>query len=221
MEEKSIERCNRICGSSTDKCFISNGKQVACIADIIINRASVSLLGLEQVSNETQLSKGAGRNLDLSIKAINELVNWVKFLQLSHDLRELVTIPHNDASDNRSETRYPLSDVYRQYISTHIKRSDSYAPVLLLNFSQSGLQFRSPIALNKDVIVECTLSTSHAIRKKVHFKVRCKYCTSVVNGEFVIGAQILEASDRANFNFFLNVYELISEAVNALPKLSR
>jgi hypothetical protein len=211
MDEKVIERCRRICGNFSDKCFIKNGEQVACIADIIINKASVSLLGLEQVQGETGLSKSAYTNLELSIKAINELVNWVKFLQLSHDLRELVTISHEDAPGKRSETRYPLPEVYQQYISTHIKVSDSYLPVLLLNFSQSGLQFKSPVEVSNNAVVECILTTSHAIRKKVHFKAVCKYCTSLINGEFVVGAKILEVSDNLIFNFFLDVYEFINE----------
>lgn len=150
-------------------------------------------------------------NLTEALKSINELTNWVKFLQIAHDLRLLSSLSYgNKTHEKRKEIRYPLPEIYQKHISLKINVSGSWVPVLLTNFSQRGVQFKCPEPLDSGAVYECVLFTVHRINKAVSFKARIKYCTKHER-EFVIGATIEEIADAISFNFFEDVYNFIME----------
>jgi len=210
MDEKLIERCTRICGEAGAKCFVDDSNQLQCIADIVSNKAYVISLILETARQEQDTEAALG-HIDKAQRVANELGNWVKFLLLTHDLRELCRLA-DDTKDpeRRHEVRYRLPEVYQRYIVLEVGRTGVTMPVRLINFGQNGLQFAAGEPVEVNAYLECTLTTDHPVGKELAFVATVKYCYER-DGEFIVGARVEETSDRTTLNFFNNVFEFLKE----------
>ena len=208
-QEKITDRCKRICGSDREDCFIAKSKQLECISDMIINKATCILIDLEEAIQELR-PYSLDNTIERAVIASNDLVNWVKFLHLAHDLRQLSTLSHEMSLEKRKETRYPLPEIYQEYIQMFAYLKEMIFPVILLNFSRSGVQFRSPQCIEENKSIECVLETAHVVKRKVYFMVRAKYVVKQ-NGDYIVGGLAEEVSDSTAFDFFNNVYEFIME----------
>jgi len=204
------ERCKRICGDDKDHCFIGNKKQIECIADMVINKmfgiSSIIAVSMGESSPEKIREK-----LSHAMKTMDELIAWVKFLQIANDLRELSSLSFEDGvPEKRRETRYPLPESYRDYILMKVKVGDSLVPVSITNFSRHGIRFMCPEPLAPGTVVECILLSSHRIRKEVLFSVKVRYCTKQ-GATFDTGVQTEDISDKVSFDFFRSVHDLIMQ----------
>jgi hypothetical protein len=179
---------------------------------MVINKISGILAIVESEAEKNQRDE-TRQFFDEALRNIRELINWVKFLQIAHDLRVPSLLAYETKiPEKRKQTRYPLPEVYRKYVVMKINIAGSFVPVLLTNFSQHGMQFKSPEPLAIESIRECALLATHIAEKEVIFKVRIKYCARD-NGEYSIGAEIEEISDSITFDFFNNVYDVMVEMV--------
>lgn len=78
------ERCQQICGDSGTLCF--NSEQVTCIADMVINKAGNIKLIIEEARVEKQFDQIA-EILCMASKNIDELINWIRYLQAGQTWR--------------------------------------------------------------------------------------------------------------------------------------
>ena len=209
MGNKIVDRCKVICGGVSENCIIDNTRHLDCIADMVINKTSgISLLlgkALRGIPDE------ATRNIQSAVTISNELSNWVKYLQMTRNLKHLNEL-HRDAgiSHRRKVVRYMLPKIYEQYISMEVNLPDRSVPVSIIDFCQRGELFQSPEPFKPGEAVECTLTTMQNIKKKVHFRIGIKYCCAKGDG-YLIGAHIEKVGDSSEFNFFNNIYDFIAE----------
>ncbi len=206
--ETIIRRCRRICGGTREHCFIDNEKQIICIADMIINKVT-GIKGIIEMAARPDQNKGLPEVLDRISVSLDELINWVRYLQITHDLRELSDLTFESRTEERrKEKRYPLPGIYQRFITLRIGGPGSRFQALLLDFSPRGVKFRSPGPFDIDSKVECTLTTAG---REVSLSARVRHCMEE-GGEYVIGAEIEEVSDDTSFNFFRDVHSLLIEA---------
>lgn len=75
---KFKERCQQICGDGSDLCF--NNEQVDCISDMIINKVYALSAIIDRAREDNQCEQIA-EFLDMASENVDELINWVKYLQ--------------------------------------------------------------------------------------------------------------------------------------------
>lgn len=214
MSELMLERCKRICnGHAGGKCLINHESQVSCVSDMVINNVLGIASVIEMAKCETDPSI-ASEYLDEAMGISNELVNWVRYLQLTRDISKvaaMVAAPPQ-SQNKRREPRYDMPEAFGKYMSMRIVAPGPGVPATIKNFSTSGLQFRySGPEINADVL-DCVLTTNHiAIHKQVSYKCEPRYVSAEADG-FLVGANVVEVSDSREFNFFKNVFDFIQYA---------
>ncbi|MBI4837710.1 MAG: hypothetical protein HY806_00860 [Nitrospirae bacterium] len=200
------ERCRQICGDDVSNCFINNKKQIACIADMVINKV-FGISSVVEIALKENLKEDIVERLDLALKETQELIDWIKFLQIANDLKTLISASElNHEAEKRSEMRFPLPEIYKQYLALKINTFGVYNQVTLLNFSRSGLRFKSLFPLETNSVKECILVTSHIISKEVSFNVIIRHCIKD-SGGYIVGGQIEKVSDSTSFDFFKSIYD--------------
>ncbi|MEW6109980.1 MAG: PilZ domain-containing protein [Nitrospirota bacterium] len=181
-----------------------------CLADMVINKLAVIDEAFRLAIEKNQDDNIAGF-LQESRKSTNELINWIKYLQIAHDLKRVSSLQDlTSGHERRKETRFDLPEIYSKYILFEVRLSGIYLPATIINFSNNGLKFECPEPLQVDSEAECMLSGVRGIWKKVSVKVRIRYCEKSLNG-YISGAGIVTVSDSVSFNFFNNVYDLIMD----------
>lgn len=73
------DRCQRICGDD-DNCFRGNDKQLACVSDMIINKAS-GIKAIIENARSGGKHEGMDEVLTLATRNLNELISWVVYLR--------------------------------------------------------------------------------------------------------------------------------------------
>lgn len=206
------QRCEMICGNDAAgvECITANSNQVKCVTDMVVNQA----YGISSVIDMMKEEEDPGTVLQYmeEIQTISsELINWAKYLQVTSDIRKLMAQLSPDGHDKRSQVRYPFPEEFREFVSIRLDAPvQAYASII--NFSQSGIQFRYKGEAPLDSALVCTLLSHERIGKKVTFICEVKYFTDE-EGEVIVGAQIVEVSDSPDFNFFMNVLDFMSESV--------
>lgn len=151
----------------------------------------------------------------MALREMEQLSDWIKYLQIVRDIKIFFSLSEERIPEKRKETRFPLPEVYQKYIELRVKVKDTSLPVILINFSKKGLQFKCKEHLRLNSLLEFTVHFIRKVKKKVSFKARIKHCAKQKDG-LVFGAQIVEISDSITFNFFKCVIDAILE-VSADP----
>ncbi len=210
--ETLSERCKRLCGDSAGDCFVRNQNQISCIADMIVNKLSGILSVMEHAAGSDQ-DYNAEEFVGMALGNVRQLIKWVKFLQISHDLRVPWALAQEErSSEKRGETRYPFPEIYRKYVVIEVDVSGCLTPVMLLNFSQYGMLFSCPEPLEIDSVRNGVLRCHGTIGGEVPFKVRVRHCTEH-DGEYVIGGRVEAVSGGDTLDFFKNVHAFVLEAM--------
>lgn len=211
MTETLSQRCKRLCGGFGENCFVRNQNQISCIADMIINKLSGILAVMEHAASDQ--SYNVGEFACMALKNVRELIDWVKFLQISHDLRVPGSLAYEaKESEKRREMRYPLPELYRKYIIVEIDIAGSLRQVKLSDFSRHGIQFRCSQRLETGSLTNGVLRSAGSVGREVAFKVRIRHCTSY-GGEYIAGGNLEAVSDNTIFDFFKSVHDFIWEAI--------
>jgi|APFre7841882630_1041343.scaffolds.fasta_scaffold152239_1 hypothetical protein len=115
--------------------------------------------------------------------------------------------------DRREEERHVVPEIYRKYITLKVRRaSGEFMPVKLLDFSPKGIRIKSPYGISVHSAIECLISAPKSITKEVPFIGEIKYCIlDEFNGDYLMGAEIIETSDRSGFEIFSEVHDFIKE----------
>ena len=215
MGEKIVDRCKVICGGVSESCIIDNTKHLDCIADMVINKTvGISLL-LSRALRESP--DEAAQNIHNAMTISNELANWVKYLQMTRNLKHLNDLHRNEGIfHRRNAVRYQLPKIYEEYITMKVNLPDRNVSVRIIDFCQRGARFQSPEPLKTGAALDCTLRTTNNINKKMHFRISIKYCCASGDG-YLIGAHIDEIGNNSEFNFFNNIYDFIAEIEKGTP----
>jgi hypothetical protein len=218
MSEGIQERCRRICDGKSAQCFISNKKQLSCLSDMLINNV-YSIASILEFAMDEEHPHGMRENISEALSISRDLIDWVKYLQITHDIKQIQPLTKKGTyTNNRAEQRYPFPELYEQYIELTLMTRGTEVKAQLVNFSRNGLQFKAPTGFGLNEFVQGTLSTRHLVGKTVHFKATARYV--LVGGEeYVTGAKVLEVSDSKDFDFFRSVHEFIQDFIPVPPEL--
>jgi hypothetical protein len=214
MAEIMKDRCRRLCGEFAGNCFTSNNRQVTCLSDMVVNHTYgiLSILDMLRAEKDREV---VDEYLDEARTISNELINWVKYLQVTQDIRNLINRMNEVENDQRSEIRYPFPDQFRELISLGVDGPGDTYNAAIINFSHSGIRFRYKGPPPGQERLRCSLSSDPRIGKEVSLVCEVRYFAEY-EGEMVIGASITEVSDSAEFDFFKNVLEFMNEASSLL-----
>ena len=120
--------------------------------------------------------------------------------------------------ERREEKRHVVPELYRKYITLKVREdTGEYVPVKLLDFSPRGIRMKSSYEIPVDSAIECLISAPKSITKEVPFIGEIKYCIQdEFEGDYVIGAEIIETSDRLGFEIFSEVHDFIKERMGEI-----
>ena len=120
--------------------------------------------------------------------------------------------------EKRNAERYVVPEIYREYINLKVRKgSGEFVHVELLDFSPKGIRIRSPYRLSVDLAFECLISAPKSITKEIPFIGKIKYCIQdELEGDYLMGAEIIETSDRLGFEIFSEVHDFIKEGMGEM-----
>lgn len=112
--------------------------------------------------------------------------------------------------DRRREERYEIPTAHRDYFLLSVMVADDMIPVRLLDFSEHGMRFKSPIPFDIGSVRACLISVPMSLSKEVDFKIVVRYCAEFEGG-YNIGAEIKEIGDKVWFRVVKKVHEFMSQ----------
>ncbi|MBI5100258.1 MAG: PilZ domain-containing protein [Nitrospirae bacterium] len=174
-----------------------------CIADMVINKISGVSSCIELALDEAD-SGNRDACLRKGLHGLNDLTNWIKYLQMVRDFALAAKVMDERDNDKRRERRYPVPEFYRQYINLIVDCGDGGAVCTLVNFSQQGMCFISRDAIIEGTICRCGFSVAHAVSEELSFPVRVRYCVSR-DDVYEVGAEVASGEDEISFNLFRSV----------------
>ena len=120
--------------------------------------------------------------------------------------------------ERREEKRHVVPEIYRKYITLKVREAtDEYVPVKLLDFSPKGIRMKSSYEIPVDSTIECLISAPKSITREVPFIGEIRYCIQdELEGDYLIGAEIVETSDRLGFEIFSEVHDFIKERMGEI-----
>jgi hypothetical protein len=120
--------------------------------------------------------------------------------------------------ERRERERHVVPEIYRKYILLKVRKaSGEFVPVELLDFSPKGIRMRSSYGISVDSAIECLISAPKSITKEIPFVGKIKYCLQdELEGDFLMGAEIIETSDRPGFEIFSEVHNFIKERMGEI-----
>jgi hypothetical protein len=120
--------------------------------------------------------------------------------------------------ERRKGERHIVPEIYRKYIILKVRKgSGDFVPMELLDFSPRGIRMRSSCGLSLDSAIECLISAPKSITKEIPFVGKIKYCIQDESeGHYLIGAEIIETSDRQGFEIFSEVHDFIKERMGEM-----
>jgi hypothetical protein len=120
--------------------------------------------------------------------------------------------------EKRKEERHVVPEIYRKHIIFKVRiGSGEFVPMELLDFSRRGIRMRSPYGLSVDLTIECLISAPKSITKEIPFIGKIKYCIQEeLEGDYLMGAEIIKTSDRSGFEIFSEVHDFIKERMGEM-----
>ena len=201
------DRCKRICGTHEGGCYVDNKSQLNCIADLVINKSSNISMGLG-VALSREMDDTAREMVLDSIANANELSNWIKYLQVAGNMSALSSLVlDTDSQEKRSEMRYPLPESQRGNIEIELSQPHGKCAGPIVDFSQSGLRVACKSELAPSTQLVCTLRGKS---NSVVFSGTVQYCNPVGAPEYLIGIRITQVRGKEGFNFFNEVYQILT-----------
>jgi hypothetical protein len=118
-------------------------------------------------------------------------------------------------TERRKEIRYGVPEIYQKYITFKIKKDpNEFLSVKLLDFSLKGIKMKIPFVLAVDSTIECLISIPKSLTKEILFSVKINYCIQdESDGEYLIGAEIIQTSNTIWLNLFSKVHDFINQRI--------
>ncbi len=120
--------------------------------------------------------------------------------------------------ERRKGERHVVPEIYRKYITLKVRKaSDEFVPKELLDFSPNGIRIKSRYELPFDSIIECMVSVPKSLTKQIFFTGKIKYCIQEEPmGNYLIGIEIIETSDKLWFDLFSKVHDFIKGRIGEI-----
>jgi hypothetical protein len=120
--------------------------------------------------------------------------------------------------ERREEERHVVPEIYRKYITLKVREaSGEFVPMKLLDFSPKGIRMKSSYEIPVDSAIECLIAAPKSITKEIPFIGVIKYCIQEESeGDYLMGAEIIETSDRLGFEIFSEVHDFIKERIGEI-----
>ena len=210
MGESLHDRCQRLCGDNVQGCFVNDASQLTCLSDMLINKAYGLAALLEMIKDE-DLPGSAAELIDESVGITDEIINWIKYLQVTRDLKRTIHTALESQDSNRSEPRYPFPPMLGEVIVLRVGCEEELREARLVNFSRHGLQFacEHKVPVGRPFVGELKAGQ---VDKHLTFKAVVKYFNEGLEHN-VVGAAIEEVSNQSDLNFFRSVLEFIAATV--------
>ncbi len=209
MINRMKDRCRLICGSEDPDCFVTSKNQLNCIADLVINKTTGITMMLELSLSGKKVYE-EGEAIRKAFASTNELSNWIKYLQMVGDMKELHSLVlDSDQNEKRGEIRYPMPEVQADKVGMALADTEGQGFLRVINFSQSGVRFISPAPYEVgDVIESHLVSSGGSWVDTVVLKAEVRNCLGS-EGIYPVGARVCEVSGKDTFNFFGNMHSLM------------
>jgi hypothetical protein len=113
--------------------------------------------------------------------------------------------------ERRKAERSVMPEVYRKYITFKVRKvSGEFVDAELFNFTPNGIRIKSRYELPFNAMIECMVSVPKSLTKQVFFTGRIRYCIQEeAMGNYLIGVEIVETSDKVWFDLFSKVHDFI------------
>jgi len=117
--------------------------------------------------------------------------------------------------ERRKEERHVVPEIYRKYVTFKVRKGEGeFVPMELLDFSHNGIRMKSPHGLSVDSDIECIIAAPKSLTKEIPFIGKVKYCIQdEPEGDYLIGAEVVETNDRIGFEVFSKVHDFIKERI--------
>lgn len=199
------ERCRYFCGDQPEPCFAERGRQVRCIADMVLNKVGgvqAALATARREPGEIDLEE----TLAMADESLRSLVEWVRYLHVAGDRNQLARLAApRDA--RRREDRYPVPPKRRSLIHMEVATPEGRFPVTLEDFSRSGLQFSGKVMLKLRARYPAVIVLSTTPSHSLAFEVRIRRRLGGPN--YTYGATLLRVDKADNLSVFVEVYEFL------------
>jgi len=205
-----IDRCERLCGSGPDGCFVENRKQLNCIADMVVNKIA-GVREILRTSRDDAPNEEARQVLELAVRSLEELVEWVEYLHVVQDLKTLRKLGRTPDS-RRREDRYPLPETFRDYVLMRVEGPGGIERVQLLDFSRRGVRFKTGVLLKAGDRYPCFLSIPPNMMGDVTFRVAVRHVEKQAD-ENIVGASVEDVGDEKGFAVFKKLFDYLIDRV--------
>lgn len=113
--------------------------------------------------------------------------------------------------ERRKEERHAVPEIYGKYITFKVRKvSGDFVDAELFNFTANGIRIKSRYELPFDSIIECMVSVPKSLTKQIFFTGKIRYCIQEEPmGNYLIGVEITETSDKVWFDLFSKVHDFI------------
>jgi hypothetical protein len=120
--------------------------------------------------------------------------------------------------EKRRVERHVVPEIYRKYILLKVRKaSGEFVPMELLDFSPKGIRVKSSYGISVDSAVECLISAPKSLTMEIPFVGKIKYCIQdELEGDYLMGVEIIETSDRLGFEIFSEVHDFIKERMGEI-----
>jgi len=115
--------------------------------------------------------------------------------------------------ERRSEKRYLVPEVNRKYVKMEVQASGAYIQAGLIDYSRRGLKFIGPEKIEPGALLNCRLSIPSSMSQVVRLRVAIRYM-SEVDGEYLMGGEIIEVDDAIWLEMFKHIHDFISERLD-------
>ena len=114
-------------------------------------------------------------------------------------------------TERRKAERFVVPELYRKHITFKIKKvSGDFMDAELFNFTPNGIRIKSRNELPFHSIIECMVSVPKSLTKEIFFTGKIRYCIQEEPmGDYIIGVEITETSDKVWFDLFSKVHDFI------------
>jgi hypothetical protein len=120
--------------------------------------------------------------------------------------------------ERRKGERYVLPELYSKYITFKARKvSGDFVDAELFDFGSGGIRIKSRQGLSVHSTIECFISAPKSLTKEVSFTGKIKYCIQEESGgDYLIGAEIVETSDKVWFALFSEVHDFIKGRIGEI-----
>ncbi len=113
--------------------------------------------------------------------------------------------------ERRKEERHAVPELYAKYITFKVRKvPGDFVDAQLFDFTPNGIRIKSHCEFPFNSIIECMVSVPRSLTQQILFTGKIRYCIQEERlGNYLIGAEVIETSDKVWFALFSKVHDFI------------